>query len=259
MKLDSDFWSDINKIISDSLNKSSRETSEGVNTEYICVEENSNHSNSSDNSYFVFELNKDSKSYTISAKDRLKLPSDLVIPSKYNNLPVTNIKYNGFQSCKTITSVKIPSSVVSIDSLEYKADIGAFSGCSSLSKVYFEKESNIQVIGIRAFAYCIKLEEVYLRCSIVPSLGLYAFYQTSENLKIYVPETMIDKFKNDCMWKAYKENIFKLPSEDCIPEIPDISTGAGGINNGVVITIVKVTPNVYTMSGDINININLEK
>lgn len=259
MKLDSDFWSDINKIISEGLNKSNGETSQGENTEYIYVGENSKQSNSSDNSYFVFELNKDSKSYTISAKDKLKLPSNLVIPSKYNNLPVTNIKYNGFQSCKTITSVTIPSSVVSIDGLEYKADIGAFSGCSSLSKVYFEKESKIQVIGLRAFSYCIKLEEVYLRCLTVPTLGMYAFYQTSENLKVYVPETLIDKFKSDCMWKAYKENIFKLPSEDCIPEIPDIPTGAGGINNGVVITIVKVTSNVYTISGDVNININLEK
>ena len=36
MKLDSDFWSDINKIISDSLNKSNGETSEGKTTEYIC-------------------------------------------------------------------------------------------------------------------------------------------------------------------------------------------------------------------------------
>lgn len=86
----------------------------------IYVGENGKQSNSSDNSYFIFELNKDGKSYTISAKDRLKLHSVLVIPSKYKNLPVTNIKYNGFQSCKTITSVTIPSSVVSIDSLIIK-------------------------------------------------------------------------------------------------------------------------------------------
>lgn len=255
MNLDSDFWSDINKIISQSLNNNDGETSEGGNIEYIFMGKKPKQSDCSNNSYFVFELNNDSKSYTISAKDKLKLPSALVIPSKYNNLPVTNIKYNGFQSCKTITSVTIPSSVVSIDSLDYKKDIGAFAGCSSLSKVYFEKESKIQVIGIRAFSYCTKLEEVYLRSLTVPNLGRYAFYQVSDNIKIYVPETMIDKFKNDCMWKAYKENIFKLPSEDCTPEIPDVSTGAGGINNGTVITIVKVTSNVYTISGDININI----
>lgn len=137
----------------------------------IYVGENGKQSNSSDNSYFIFELNKDGKSYTISAKDRLKLHSVLVIPSKYKNLPVTNIKYNGFQSCKTITSVTIPSSVVSIDSLDYKKDIGAFAGCSSLSKVYFEKESKIQVIGIRAFSYCTKLEEVYLRSLTLPNLA----------------------------------------------------------------------------------------
>ncbi|MDU4325960.1 MAG: leucine-rich repeat protein [Clostridium celatum] len=255
MKLDSDFWSDINKIISDSLNKSNGETSEGKNTEYIYVEENGKQSNSSDNSYFIFELNKDGKSYTISAKDRLKLPSVLVIPSKYKNLPVTNIKYNGFQSCKTITSVTIPSSVVSIDSLDYKKDIGAFAGCSSLSKVYFEKESKIQVIGIRAFSYCTKLEEVYLRSLTLPNLGRYAFYQVSDNIKIYVPETMIDKFKNDCMWKAYKENIFKLSDEEYNPDIPDIPESGYGINNGIVITIVKVCPVTYTISGDVNINI----
>jgi len=47
----------------------------------------------------------------------------------------------------------------------------------------------------------------------------------------------------------------KLSDEEYNPDIPDIPESGYGINNGIVITIVKVCPVTYTISADVNINI----
>ncbi len=54
--------------------------------------------------------------------------TDVIIPSMYNNLPVTKIGDIAFENCFNITSIIIPNSVTSISE-------GAFSGCSSLESI----------------------------------------------------------------------------------------------------------------------------
>jgi len=55
----------------------------------------------------------------------------VVIPSVYNELPVTAIEDEGFASYTAMTSVRIPNSVTRIE--QY-----AFSGCSGLTSVTFQ-------------------------------------------------------------------------------------------------------------------------
>ena len=55
---------------------------------------------------------------------------EVIIPASYNNLSVTEIGYEAFRLCTSLTSVSIPEGVTSIGSY-------AFYGCTSLASVTF--------------------------------------------------------------------------------------------------------------------------
>ena len=72
-------------------------------------------------------MNDDGESYSVTGIGTCE-ETDLVIPSAYNNLPVTAIKESAFIGCRSLTSIVVPDSVTSIGK-------GAFSGCSSLESI----------------------------------------------------------------------------------------------------------------------------
>ena len=88
------------------------------------------------------------------------LTADIVIPEKYNGLPVTEIYPNVFNSsleknaetCKYIDSIKIPNTVKTIHE-------SAFS-CKNLKKVYMS--SSLEEIKASAFQECVNLEEAHI-------------------------------------------------------------------------------------------------
>ena len=80
--------------------------------------------------------------------------TDIVVPSEYNGLPVTEIYYDydnkgAFEGNTKITSVIIPGSVKTIGQ-------GSFNGCTALKKVYVEQGS-LQIIE-SAFENCDSLQ-----------------------------------------------------------------------------------------------------
>lgn len=183
--------------------------------------------------YFIFELNYNKKSYTISAKDKINLPSTVVLPKEYEGLPITRIKYNGFSGCKCINSVVIPNTIITIDGNVMKKQ-GAFSGCTSLSIVVFEEESRTQKIGSFAFSecselesfeitknvrsiedgafrFCTKLQQVYINIPMPPRLGMKVFYKASDFLNIYVPAENVVCYKYSSFWNRYRDRIILLP------------------------------------------------
>lgn len=80
-----------------------------------------------DDGGFVFTLNEDGQSYTIS-DDNNPETGALIIPSTHNGLPVTAIGDNAFYDNRNITSLSIPDSITTIGSW-------AFSGCMSIDKI----------------------------------------------------------------------------------------------------------------------------
>ena len=75
-----------------------------------------------------YTLNSDGESYSVTGIGTWD-KNAVTIPSTYNELPVTAIGASAFKNCNKITSINIPSSIVSIGNY-------AFDGCSNLSKVY---------------------------------------------------------------------------------------------------------------------------
>ena len=75
----------------------------------------------------AFTLSDDESYYIVSGIGDCK-DTDIVIPNKYKNLPVTEIGARAFYDCPSLTSVIIPDSVTTIGA-------GAFSFCKSLTSV----------------------------------------------------------------------------------------------------------------------------
>lgn len=85
--------------------------------------------------YFTFEPNSARDGYILTGTQKI-LPADVVIPSEYMGMPVTEIGESAFEGCTEIESVVIPSTVsVLLPS--------AFARCSCLESVLWQ-ENNIQ-------------------------------------------------------------------------------------------------------------------
>ena len=142
-------------------------------------------------SYFTegleYSLSSDSEYYIVTgigtATDK-----DLVIPSVYNNLPVTEIGGYAFNGCSSLTSITIPEGVTSIGE-------NAFWGCSRLTGVTFGANSQLESIGSFAFAYCSSLTSITIPEG-VTNIDGNAFKGCSSLTSITIPEgvTSIDNY-----------------------------------------------------------------
>ena len=100
--------------------------------------------------------------------------TDIVIPSIYNDLPVTEIGDNAFDARKTaecmyLTSVVIPYGVISIG-------YAAFYGCESLTRLVIP--NSVTTISNSAITYCFNLFNLVIPDS-VTYIGEYAFYDST--------------------------------------------------------------------------------
>ena len=73
--------------------------------------------------------------------------------------------------------------------------VEAFHGCSSLRNITIPR--GILRIEDRAFYGCSSLENIYLNTPIPPTLGSEVFSGCSPDLKIYVPDSLVDIYKSN--------------------------------------------------------------
>ena len=123
----------------------------------------------------VFELNDDNASYAVT--DYTGNNPIVVVPDKYNNLPVTSINDSAFSNCTTLRNITLPNSITFIG--DY-----AFNNCSNLENLILPK--NLITIGESAFNQCSCLKEIIVPNK-VESIGRAAFSGCSALETITLP------------------------------------------------------------------------
>lgn len=146
----------------------------------------------------------------------------------YENL--TEIKDNAFTNCTSLVEIKLPDNVS-------KLGKEVFSDCANLEKITLP--DSLISIEEEAFVNCTKLKEIVFGYNLV-GIGNRAFYgcqnlekvvistgndmvyggsetfgkisdenhdDTSQNLKIYVPEQSYNKYINNEFWKVYASKL----------------------------------------------------
>ncbi len=135
------------------------------------------------NFYFTkglsYTLINNGTAYEISSIGTAK-DTDVVIPSIYNDMPVTSIGDEAFEGCSSLTIITIPDSVTSIGS-------SAFRGCRCLTSITIP--DSVTSIGHSAFEVCSSLESITIGDS-VTSIGHSAFFGCSSLTSITIPDSV---------------------------------------------------------------------
>ena len=99
-----------------------------------------------------FTLINNGQEYSVGASNRQTI-TEVVVPSQYNGLPVTELATNAFMNCSLLTRVFIPSSIVKIGN-------SAFMMSNKLKRVV--GMTGVTSIGHNAFSMCSSLENLML-------------------------------------------------------------------------------------------------
>lgn len=127
----------------------------------------------------VYTLNSDKKSYCVSGIGTFT-GTNLIIPSVYNNMPVTSIDKGAFYGCKSLISITIPDGVTRIDDR-------AFAFCSSLTSITIP--GSVTSIGNYAFYGCSELTGITMPYG-VKSIGNETFYDCTSLISVTIPDSV---------------------------------------------------------------------
>lgn len=174
----------------------------------------------------AFTLNTDGKSYSVSGIGNVST-STVVIPSIYNNLPVTSIAQKAFYQCHTLENITIPACVTTIENYAFydcknlinvfisegtttiKRD--AFTRCYNLTSIVIP--SSITNIESLAFNHCYRLVEVYNLSSVTiikgdESTGKLGYYAKVIHTSLEEESHLI--YKDDYVFVKDNENKYYL-------------------------------------------------
>jgi len=173
--------------------------------------------------------------------------TEVSIPPRIQNNPVTAIGANAFRGNKNITRVIIPDGVVRINdgyNNQYSGRTiggfdarGAFSNCTSLTRVTIP--NSVTLIGNDAFADCTSLASITIPNS-VTAIGGSTFYRCSNLASVTIPNSVT------AIWEGAFFGCFKLTNIT----IPNSVTVIGYDSFNLCTSLTSVTiPNSVTAIG----------
>jgi hypothetical protein len=115
-----------------------------------------------------------------------------------HHLGLPDMTFKGCSNLHTFNFEIVGDSMISTS-----IGVEAFHGCSSLRNITIPRD--ILRIEDRAFYGCSSLENIYLNTPIPPTLGSEVFSGCSPDLKIYVPDYLVDIYKSN--WPDLSEKI----------------------------------------------------
>ena len=130
----------------------------------------------------TYTLNSDRASYSVTGYSDITAGDAVVIPSIYNDMPVTGIGDEAFSHSSGLASITIPDSVRSIGR-------SAFEYCDKLTTVTIG--NNVTSIGETAFHFCGSLASITIPDS-VTSIGDSAFSSCTSLTSITIPRSVTD-------------------------------------------------------------------
>ena len=163
---------------------------------------------------FEYELNDDESGYVVTGLAEDTTVSTIIIPSTYNNLPVTAIGERAFGDCVSLTGVTISSGIsiigsgaftgcINLPSFRFPSTItkisdSAFQNCSGLRALNFNGTSQLEVIEQNAFQNCTSLTGANIPDSVV-TLGDRAFQGCSSLKSVTIGDSVetigVDAFR----------------------------------------------------------------
>ena len=110
-----------------------------------------------------------------------------------------------FWDCSKLTTIHLPESLIKIEPYAFWN--------TGIEEI--DIPANVTNIGLGAFNKCSKLTTVYIRCEQMVKTTKTTAYQTFSRCdrleKIYVPENLIEEYKNDINWCLYADKFVALP------------------------------------------------
>ena len=131
------------------------------------------------NTDLSFVLSDDGLSYRVAGMGTCT-DTDIIIPEKYNDLPVTDIKDLAFENQTELQRVTIPSTVLRIG-------FSAFRFCYNLESVYIEQ--GVTVIEKEAFRDCGRLNNIHIPPS-VTAIRNAAFANCGTFTELTIPHSV---------------------------------------------------------------------
>lgn len=207
-----------------------------------------------------FTLDETTNTYSVTGTNETFYSGDLdiVIPSSYLGLPVTEIGREAFRGITNIKKVTLPDTITEIGSYAFRECSGltsinfpegltyigswTFYRCSALESVDFP--STLYYIGYQAFAYCSSLSELVIPDS-VTSMGNYAFY-FCESLTSLTLGTGLSAIPENAFCSAFVSS----STIEVSLVIPDtvVSIGPSAFANNTSLRYVDLGEGLYTIT-----------
>lgn len=117
---------------------------------------------------------------------------------------LSSISKEAFKDCTSLYSVNVPNGVKMIKQ-------HSFYGCTGLTDVSIPQ--SVSSIGFQSFIYCKSLKSVRIQREDPPSLDSQPFYGCY-SMKIYIPHSAIDAYKQANGWAEYASYIYGYDFEN---------------------------------------------